>query len=393
MSAIVLAMIVAPAVWRRAVFLTRKRIENAVPLTVSELQADKDRLRAEHAIAQRKLDMALKKQRDVTSDQAGEISALKQSLIEAQNTLKARDQALEQERREVEQLLTNLAESQGELAETKLEYGTTQATLVARTAEHEGVSRLRGEAETQLKKARSDLERRTSAMAKLEAQLGQARQAMRAQEEKARNSGAEALQTAELLKRETERADRLASRLAELENVKGALTVETRNRDKQIARLRQTRAGSEAEYDELEQRARDAEAERAAAEEELADMTLRINLLTKLMDGRQPEVVLEGLHARVAQLTTDADAERERADAAEAKLAQTADGETQLREEIAELAAQVVHMAAMLEGEDSPIPEIVSQENEGEDGSERISLAARVRALQAEAMAESAGKS
>lgn len=392
LSAIVVALVVAPAIWRRAVFLTRKRIESAVPLTVSELQADKDRLRAEHAIAQRKLDMALKKQRDVTSEQAGQISALQASLQEIRSLLGQRDTALNAGSRETEHLMLRVRELEGELAETKLEYGTTQATLVARTAEHEGVTRLRAEAETQLKKARADLERRTSAMARLEAQLGQARQSQRENEESARNSASEALQTAALLKSETERADRLTARLAELENVKGSMAVETRKRDKQIASLRKTRAGSEAEFDELEQRARDAEAERAAMEQEMGDMTVRLNRIAKLLDGRSPEVALEGLHARVAQLTTDADAERKRAEDAEAQLGRIAEGEDQVREEIASLAAQVIQMAATLEGDASPIPEIIAGDASGPDDAGRPSLAARVRALQAEALPKSAAE-
>jgi hypothetical protein len=44
-----LALMVAPAIWRRAARLTRSRIEKSVPLTLSEIQADKDQLRAEAA--------------------------------------------------------------------------------------------------------------------------------------------------------------------------------------------------------------------------------------------------------------------------------------------------------------------------------------------------------
>ncbi|RUW48093.1 hypothetical protein EOA36_21490, partial [Mesorhizobium sp. M8A.F.Ca.ET.021.01.1.1] len=44
-----LALMVAPAVWRRAVALTRRRIEASIPLTQAEIQADKDRVRAEYA--------------------------------------------------------------------------------------------------------------------------------------------------------------------------------------------------------------------------------------------------------------------------------------------------------------------------------------------------------
>ncbi len=53
-----LALMVAPAVWRRAVRLTRRRIEASVPLSLGEIQADKDRIRAEFAMSIRRLEMA-----------------------------------------------------------------------------------------------------------------------------------------------------------------------------------------------------------------------------------------------------------------------------------------------------------------------------------------------
>ena len=45
-----LALIVMPAVWKRAVRLTKRRIEAATPITLSEFRADKDQLRAEFAL-------------------------------------------------------------------------------------------------------------------------------------------------------------------------------------------------------------------------------------------------------------------------------------------------------------------------------------------------------
>ena len=46
LAATLLCLMVAPAIWRRAVVLTRQRIESSVPLTLNEIQADKDQLRA-----------------------------------------------------------------------------------------------------------------------------------------------------------------------------------------------------------------------------------------------------------------------------------------------------------------------------------------------------------
>jgi hypothetical protein len=45
-----IALIIMPAVWKRAVRLTKRRIEAATPITLSEFRADKDQLRAEFAL-------------------------------------------------------------------------------------------------------------------------------------------------------------------------------------------------------------------------------------------------------------------------------------------------------------------------------------------------------
>ena len=46
LAAGLLALVVTPAIWRRAMRLARARIEAGVPLTRAEIDADKDQLRA-----------------------------------------------------------------------------------------------------------------------------------------------------------------------------------------------------------------------------------------------------------------------------------------------------------------------------------------------------------
>ena len=69
-----LALMVAPAIWRRAVALTRKRIEASVPLSLAEIQADKDRMRAEFAMATRRLEMNIKALKEKAAAQLVEIN-------------------------------------------------------------------------------------------------------------------------------------------------------------------------------------------------------------------------------------------------------------------------------------------------------------------------------
>jgi len=78
-SALVMLMIM-PAIWRRAVRLTKKRIEAATPITLAEFRADKDQLRAEFALSTRRLEMNVEQLRKRLSEQLGDFSRKKQDL-------------------------------------------------------------------------------------------------------------------------------------------------------------------------------------------------------------------------------------------------------------------------------------------------------------------------
>ena len=80
LSAGLVALMVMPAVWRRAVRLTKKRIEAATPMTMAEFRADKDQLRAEFALATRRLEMNVEALRRRLSDQVRDINRKKNEL-------------------------------------------------------------------------------------------------------------------------------------------------------------------------------------------------------------------------------------------------------------------------------------------------------------------------
>lgn len=69
-----LALIILPAVWKRAVRLTKRRIEAATPITMAEFRADKDQLRAEFALSTRRLEMNVETLRRRLAEQLGELN-------------------------------------------------------------------------------------------------------------------------------------------------------------------------------------------------------------------------------------------------------------------------------------------------------------------------------
>lgn len=73
LAASLIALMLAPVQWRRAVRLTEMRIRSKTPLSMADIQADKDRLRAEFAISTRRLEMKLAELSEKSATQLAEI--------------------------------------------------------------------------------------------------------------------------------------------------------------------------------------------------------------------------------------------------------------------------------------------------------------------------------
>ena len=116
LAASLLALVTIPLIHSRAVRLTLRRIEAATPLSMAEIQAEKDQLRAEFAMSTRRLEINLEQLTAKTMSQLVElgkktatINRLEAKLVEKTAMifiLEARDKALKDQLRATEQLLT-----------------------------------------------------------------------------------------------------------------------------------------------------------------------------------------------------------------------------------------------------------------------------------------------
>ena len=97
-------LIIIPAVWKRAVRLTKKRIEAATPMTMAEFRADKDQLRAEFALSTRRLEMHVETLRNRLAEQVGDIANKKNDLT-----------TLKHDREQHQTIVQELEEREGEL--------------------------------------------------------------------------------------------------------------------------------------------------------------------------------------------------------------------------------------------------------------------------------------
>src|SRR5690349_24005559 len=108
-----LGLLFIPAVHNRAVRLTAKRLEASTPLSITEIRADKDQLRAKFAVSTRRLEMRIEKLKAQTTTQLAElgkktdaINQLKKQLAENKVTnsaLEARTKTLRDQLRVCEE--------------------------------------------------------------------------------------------------------------------------------------------------------------------------------------------------------------------------------------------------------------------------------------------------
>jgi chromosome segregation ATPase len=113
LAASLIGLIIIPFVHARAVRLTIRRLEAATPLSMAEIQADKDQLRAEFAMSARRLEMSVDQLKNKTTSQLAElgkksdaINRMKIELGEKNATifgLEAREKAVKEQLRATEE--------------------------------------------------------------------------------------------------------------------------------------------------------------------------------------------------------------------------------------------------------------------------------------------------
>jgi hypothetical protein len=74
LTASLIGLIIIPLVHNRAVRLTKRRLEAATPLSMAEIQADKDHLRAEFAVSTRRLELTVDQLKARSTSQLRELS-------------------------------------------------------------------------------------------------------------------------------------------------------------------------------------------------------------------------------------------------------------------------------------------------------------------------------
>jgi chromosome segregation ATPase len=327
LAASLLALAIMPAVWRRAVRLTQKRIEAATPITMAEFRADKDQLRAEFALSTRRLEMNVEALRRRLSEQLRDI-----------NRKRSEVGAIKGERDTHLQQMRELEEREAELRRRILDLEKESADLTQR------------------------LRMRDREYADKVTQLETAREALRAKTPRSIDVDGKALSgdynaDVDLLLQKLE-ADRKRGQFLETQN--RSLIAQLESADKRHADTAAAAAELRASLAKKDDAATAAQDELIDAEARIADAENRVNIaladtarVVEQVDGQREQLLAE-------KLAIDDELERLRTKVLTVEGTIMADWETDrieqshLREKLNDIASEVSRLVYAIEGEAPP---------------------------------------
>ena len=403
LAASLVALILLSAVWHRAVRLTTKRIEGAIPVSMAEIQADKDQLRAEFAMSTRRLETSVEQLKLKTTEQFAEIGRKNETirLLKVQAEEKAAHAAaLEAQEKTLREKLKSTEE---EFALKSKELHEAEAELRAKAAEMAQLARALADKTAESDSRAAEIKALENQCESLKGRIASLEREIATTEERMVEERGRVDHTSRTLADERGKVETLSRRVAEMEDrtaegrqhaealsrTIASLEAEAR-RQADLAAQRETEltariAQREAELIEQHRETESKRAEASALHREIESASRSYNATIEALKAEKS--LNEGALAQVRE-------DRDRLQQEVATLKQQAESawaserveSALLRERINDVAAEVVRLATNLEGSASPIQRILDQpasQPARPNGGERpLTLAERIRALQ-----------
>jgi chromosome segregation ATPase len=399
---------VIPLVHARAVRLTQRRLEAITPMSMGEIRADRDQLRAEFAMATRRLELTVEQLKAKTASQFAEIgkksesiSRLKFELGEktaALHALEARENVFGEQLQSIE---AERAAKAAALEEAERKLAATAAELSKYTSRLRDTSLMADSQRVELIALQAQSEVLTGQIESYE------RETRELHDRIARDSAA-AEATSRKLAEERAKTGTLGERIGELERQLLAQMAEAETREQRVQELVSHLDEQRRFVSELEQASELLRGELAAAKKN--ELDLRTLLAEAESRGEKSADTLRAENAALAQqlkhavedrakLLRELETIKHQAEAAwEAERTENA----VVRERINDVAAEVARLTSVLEGPTSPIEAILADDmarahattNGGRNGEPLLAgipeagegskgtLADRIRALQ-----------
>jgi chromosome segregation ATPase len=395
--AILCALMLVPLVHNRAVRLTTRRLEAATPLSMAEIQADKDQLRAEFAMSARRLEMSVEQLKNKTTSQLAElgkktdaINRMKIEIGEKNATifaLEAREKAVKEQLRATEEEFAARTEA---LRQAEKALSDKQSDLMRINAELSDRSTVADSRQAELVTVRSQIEQLKHRVGDAEKEFA-ATQARLTQERRESETATRDLGDAR------GRVENLSQRVTDLDRqlivqVKEAEMLSGRVNDLEARLATQGKLLAERDYENRQLRQAHEVAERTV---EIGMNGGRSGAIEKLRQEKAAvEEQLRLARDERAKLQRDINVIQQQA---ETSWAQERMENALLRERINDIAAEVAKLAMQLEGPNSAIEAMLAAEpltvrpandiavSGAAGGSQSGTLAERIRALQSHA--------
>jgi chromosome segregation ATPase len=362
-------LMIVPLVHNRAVRLTTKRMEAATPLSMAEIQADKDQLRAEFAMSARRLEMSVDQLKNKTTSQLAElgkksdaINRMKIELGEKNATifsLEAREKAVKEQLRATEEEFTAKTES---LREAERALKEKQGDLAKINNELSDRSMMAESRQVELLAVRAQIDELKARVGDAEKEFG-ATQARLAQERSDSETASRELSDAR------SRVENLSQRVTDLDRqlivqVKEAEMLGNRVNDLEARLATQGKLLAERDFENNQLRQANEAGERTAKELSLEIAALSAGGKSPAIEKLRTEKAAVEEQLRIARderakLQRDINAIQQQA---ESSWATERMENALLRERINDIAAEVAKLAMQLEGPNSTIEAMLAAE-------------------------------
>ncbi len=394
---------VIPLVHARAVRLTMRRLEALTPLSMAEIQADKDQLRAEFAMAMRRLEMNVEQMKAKTTAQAAEIGRKSEAIGRLKFELGEKTAALFALEAKERQLIDDVRALEAQLAGNAAELEQAEGTLANAQAELAQASESFHESSMSSDSQRVELVALRAKTELLTQQIESWEREAKELWDRLTSKTSEAELSNRQLAEERVRADQLGRRVGDLERL---LTTQSEEAEVLGSRVQDAPVGQHEQFaandvsERLRNEAQTAQGSEARLHAALAEAEHRHQLATEAIAFEKSLIEKELRQSYDERAKLQRELAAMKRESQEIGTDERMDN-AELRERINDVAAEVARLTATLEGPDSPIEGILAGDagrapaasrtkgngarSTGPGGESKGSLADRIRALQGRA--------
>ena len=400
LAASLIALVLLSAVWHRAVRLTTRRIEGAIPVSMAEIQADKDQLRAEFAMSTRRLEASVEQLKLKATDQLAEIGRKADAIRQHKADVGEKTAAIASLEAQERALRDKLRSTEEELGAKSRELHQTESELAAKMSELNQTARALSEKSIESDSRRVEIVALETQCDTLKHRVADLERDVAATEERLAEERGVVERMAKQLAEEREEIEVLNRRIADTERLLSESRTVVENLSRNVANL-ESEGRRQAEF--IAERERELVGVRAEAaryrEEMLAsrrDAESAARSFNSTIDSLKSEKSM--LEGALAQLREDRSRLQQEVAAykhqAETAWASERVENALLRERINDVAAEVARMTVNLESSGASLDQILAPTPRQNGGPSRPAApAAPLKAATAAAAAAAAAAS